>query len=69
VTDHHADVSLTEHERFWIDVIRAASKGHDPVPTLWRTQQLRTLFEERDRFGDGERLRAFPGGLAVLPSR
>jgi hypothetical protein len=37
---------LTEHELFWIEVIRLASKGRDPVPTLRRTQQLRRLFAD-----------------------
>lgn len=37
---------LTEHERFWLEVIRLASLGADPAPTLARTQQLRVLFTE-----------------------
>ncbi len=35
---------LTPHEQFWIEVIRHASRGTDPVPTLARTQKLRELF-------------------------
>lgn len=37
-------ISLTRHEIFWIEVIRAASKDTDPTPTLQRTQKLRALF-------------------------
>lgn len=39
------DTKLTVHEQFWLDVIRQATKGTDPPPTLHRTQQLRRLFE------------------------
>ncbi len=70
MTTPHADGSLTEHERFWIDVIRLASKGRDPVPTLRRTQLLRKLFEERHQCYKGKRMRALPGrGLAALPTQ
>jgi hypothetical protein len=37
---------LTRHEKFWLDVIRLASRGRDPVPTLKRAQQLRLIFEQ-----------------------
>jgi len=38
--------TITEHERFWLDVIRIASRETDPAPTLERTQKLRRLFSE-----------------------
>jgi len=53
-------VQVSEHEAFWLEVIRAASRDSDSKPTLWRTQQLRLLF-----CADGPPLR---GGLAALQS-
>jgi len=58
---------VTEHERFWLDVIRTASRGTDPTPTLKRTQQLRRLFEEERPFEADSHGRG--GGLAALPAR
>lgn len=59
---------LTVHERFWIEVIRVASRGTDPKPTLARTQQLRRLFEV-DPLSLGQRHESDDdrGGLAGLP--
>lgn len=53
-------IPVSRHERFWLDVIRAASCDADPEPTLWRTQQLRLLFADEGRHAGGK------GGLAAL---
>lgn len=53
-------VQVSEHEAFWLEVIRAASSHSDPIPTLWRTQELRLLFN-----ADGTTLGR---GLAALLS-
>jgi hypothetical protein len=36
---------LNEHERFWLDCIRAACPDGVPAPTLARAQALRWLFK------------------------
>ncbi|TIV61845.1 MAG: hypothetical protein E5V80_02635 [Mesorhizobium sp.] len=38
------DREITPNERFWIEVIRLASRDSDPAPTLDRVQKLRTIF-------------------------
>lgn len=37
---------VTVNERFWIEIIRLASRDRDPPPTLKRVQQLRLVFRE-----------------------
>jgi len=49
---HH--VLLSEHEAFFIDVIRVASGGTDPSPTLELIQKLRKLFSMEPTGEDGE---------------
>lgn len=48
---------VSDHETFWLEPIRAASRDSDPTPTLWRTQQLTWLFCADGRTN---------GGLAAL---
>lgn len=43
--------SLTQNERFWLEVIRLSSWDTDPAPTLERVQQLRRIFEPTGRGG------------------
>lgn len=41
------DREITPNERFWLDVIRLASRDSDPPPTLEKVQKLRTIFQTR----------------------
>ena len=38
--------ALTQHERFWLDVIRIATNDTDPAPTLALAQQVRCIFSQ-----------------------
>jgi hypothetical protein len=38
------DFPLTEHERFWVEVIREASRDSDPPPSLRLVRLLRRIF-------------------------
>ena len=42
---HLRDREITTNERFWLEVIRVASRDSDPAPTLERVQKLRMLFQ------------------------
>lgn len=37
-------VLLGRREQFWLEIIRTASSGTDPVPALARAQELRLFF-------------------------
>jgi hypothetical protein len=39
------DREITANERFWLDVIRIASRDADPAPTLETVQKLRLIFQ------------------------
>jgi hypothetical protein len=39
------DREITTNERFWLEVIRVASRDSDPAPTLKRVQKLRMIFQ------------------------
>jgi len=41
------DREITTNERFWLDVIRLASRDSDPAPTLEKVQKLRMIFHAR----------------------
>ncbi|MGB3541171.1 MAG: hypothetical protein WBA42_23720 [Mesorhizobium sp.] len=41
------DRQITTNERFWLEVIRLASRDSDPPPTLEKVQKLRTIFHTR----------------------
>ncbi|QDC02318.1 hypothetical protein [Mesorhizobium sp. 8] len=41
------DREITTNERFWLEVIRLASRDSDPSPTLERVQKLRMIFHTR----------------------
>lgn len=42
---HIRDRDITPNERFWLEVIRLASRDSDPAPTLEKVQRLRVIFQ------------------------
>jgi len=42
---HLRDREVSVNERFWLEVIRLASKDSDPAPTLEKVQKLRLIFQ------------------------
>lgn len=41
------DREITPNERFWLEVIRLASRDSEPAPTLEKVQKLRMIFQAR----------------------